>query len=376
MMGPAYAAFVITSQSQAERTYWASVIEALRKCVDSRVVPAQTNDGAVVFSFTGGSTRADVAANAALLVSLTYIALFEHYWGDGSLATKYAMMAQNIASWLSSFQETNSTAWGFGGFYSDQSRTLQPSFENGLIMFGLNSYYKAASLLLQNFQPSISDLRQAMIDWMVGYVEKMFDSWGGIAYERTSGGVTPYPKTTMAISSVLQATVDVWINIGPEVYWNDSSRLYEWMTGKNELSLDLQSDMNLAGSSGRFYAGIDRNGTMGNTDVSVDALALYALVRAAYVSIPGDYPVSFETTTTRTSSATIEQTTEEATARTTTTQTTIEQSPYLLFGMVVIISLVFLAGALTLRAKRSRLRASVRKPSRRTARRRKNATGA
>jgi hypothetical protein len=243
-------------------------------------------------------------------------------------------------------------------------------------MFGLNSYYKAVSLLLQNFQPSISDLRQAMIDWMVGYVEKMFDSWGGIAYERTSGGVIPYPKTTMAISSVLQATVDVWINIGPEVYWNDSSRLYEWMTGKNELSLDLQSDMTLAGSSGRFYAGIDRNGIMGNTDLSVDALALYALVRAAYVSIPGDYPVSFETTTTRTSAATIEQRTEETTARTTTTQTTIEQSPYLLFGMVVIISIVFLAGALTLRAKRSRLRANVRKPLRRTARRRKNATGA
>jgi hypothetical protein len=180
----------------------------------------------------------------------------------------------------------------------------------------------------------------------------------------------------MAVTSVLQATVDVWINIGPEIYWNDSSRLYEWMTGKNELSIDLQSEMNLAGSGGRFYAGIDRSGTIGNTELSVDALALYSLVRAAYVSIPGDYPVSFESTTTRTSSATIEQTTGETTARTTTTQPTTEQGPYFLLATVVIIAVVFLAGALALKAKRSRIRAKVRKPSRRTARRRKNATGA
>ncbi len=296
MMGPAYAAFVITSQDQAEKTYWAGVIDILRKCVDSWVVSAQNNDGAVVFSFSDGTTRADIAANAALLVSLTYIALFEHSWGDGNLATKYAKLAQNIASWLFSFQEKNSSVWGFGGFYSDQSRTLQPSFENGLIMFGLNSYYKAASLLLQDFQPSITDLKQVMIDWMVGFVERLFDSWGGIAYGRGTGGVISYPKTTMGVTSVLQATVDVWINLGPEVYWNDSSRLYDWITGKNELSTDLQSATGPAGGGG-FYAGIDRNGTIGYADLGVDALALYALVRAAYVSIPGEYPVSFATVT-------------------------------------------------------------------------------
>jgi len=375
MMGPAYAAFVITSQAQAERAYWAGVIEALRKCVDSWVVSDQTKDGAVMFSFADGSTRADVAANAALLVSLTYIALFEHNWGDGNLATKYARLAQNIASWLFSYQEKNSSVWGFGGFYSDQSRTLQPSFENGLIMFGLNSYYKAASLLLQEFQPSISELKQVMIDWMVGFVERLFDSWGGIAYGRTSGGVIPYPKTTMAVTSVLQATVDVWINIGPEVYWNDSSRLYQWMTGKNELSIDLQSATSLTGSAGGFYAGIDRNGTIGYSDLGVDALALYAMVRAAYVSIPGEYPVSFATTTRRTSSTTIKQTTEETTERTTTTQPTGEQSSYFLYEIVVIATVVFLAGALALRAKRSRLRARVRKRSPRAARRRVNETG-
>ena len=130
-----------------------------------------------------------------------------------------------------------------------------------------------------------------MIDWMVGFVEKMFDSWGGAQYARTAGGIISYPKTTMTVSSILQASVDVWINIGPRVYWNDSQRLYEWMTGNNELSVDLQSAVNIAGSSGGFYEGIAQNGTLTYSDLALSALALYAMVRAAFVSIPGDYPV-------------------------------------------------------------------------------------
>ena len=363
MMGPAYAAFVVTSQAESEKEYWASVIDKLRGCVDFWVPIDQTANGSIIFSFPDGSTRADVAANAALLVSLTYIALFEYNWGDRNLATKYASWSQNIAVWLASLQEKNQSAWGFGGFYSDQNKTVQAAFENGLIMFGLDSYYKAASLLLQNPQPSISDLRQVMIDWMVGYVEKMFDSWGGAQYERTEGGVISYPKTTLAVSSMLQATVDVWINIGPEVYWNDSSRLYEWMTGHNELSLDLQGTVNTAGSGGGFYAGIDRNGTMAASDLGVVALALYAMIRAAYVSIPGDYPVSFTTPTTRTSSTTLPQTTEVTTEATTTRQQTAENNPYVQYGLLVIISVAIIVGALGVTLKRFKSGANRRKRS-------------
>jgi hypothetical protein len=188
-------------------------------------------------------------------------------------------------------QERNNSTWGFGGFYSSKSRAVQTAFENGFAIFGLNSYYKAASLLLTNVQPPIADLKQAMIDWMVGYLERMLDSWGGTQSARTAAGITSYPKTTMAMSSVLQAAVDVWINIGPRVYWDDSQRLYRWITGSNELSLDLQSATNIAGDAGGFYEGIGQNGTMTGSDLDLSALALYAVVRAAFVSIPGEYPV-------------------------------------------------------------------------------------
>jgi hypothetical protein len=291
MMGPAYAAFVITNQVQAEKAYWASVIDSLRTCVDSWVPVRQAANGAIIFSFPDGSAKADVAANAAMLVSLIHIALFEYYWGDRNLATRYARWSENIAGWLHSLQEKNQSSWAYGGFYSNEGRTVQGAFENGIIMLGLNSYYKAASLLLADFQPSISDLRQGMIDWMVGFVERMFDSWGGARYSRTADGIISYPKTTLTVSSMLQASVDVWINIGPRVYWNDSQRLYEWVTGKNELSIDLQSAVNIAGNGGGFYEGIGQNGTLTYSDLGLSALALYAMVRAAFVSIPGDYPI-------------------------------------------------------------------------------------
>jgi hypothetical protein len=291
MLGPAYAAFVITNQLQSERTHWTSVVDKIRACVDYWVPRLQVGDGSILFSFPDGSARADIASNAALLVSLIHLAVFEYYWGERSLATKYAGWSQKIATWLYSLQEKNNSTWGFGGFYADKSQSLQTTFENGFAMFGLNSYYKAASLLLTNFQPSIAELKQAMIDWMVGFVERMFDSWGGTQYARTAARTTAYPKTTTATSLVLQAAIDVWINIGPQVYWSDSQRLYNWITGNNERSIDLQSATNISSEAGGFYEGISQNATMTGSDLGLSALALYAIVRAAFVSIPGRYPV-------------------------------------------------------------------------------------
>jgi hypothetical protein len=291
MLGPTYAAFTITNQVQSERTYWAGVIDRVRACVDYWVPRLQKPDGSILFSFPDGPARADIASNAALLVSLIHLALFEYYWGDRTLATRYGVWSQKIAGWLYSLQEKNNSTWGFGGFYSNKSRLIQTAFENGLVLFGLNSYYKAASLLLTDLQPSLPDLKQAMIDWMVGFLERMFDLWGGTEFARAAAGITSYPKTTVAMSSVLQAAVDVWINIGPRVYWDDSQKLYKWITGNNERSIDLQSASNIIGEPGGFYEGIGQNGTMTYSDLGISAFALYAIVRAAFVSIPGEYPV-------------------------------------------------------------------------------------
>jgi hypothetical protein len=130
-----------------------------------------------------------------------------------------------------------------------------------------------------------------MMKWAVNYVERTRDPWGGASHARTNMGVTFYPKLTNATASTLQAMIDVWIDIGPEVYWNDSLRLYQWMVGTNEMSTDLQSAPNIVGEGRGFYEGIGLNGLMAASDLSTTALALYAIIRAGFVRIPGQYPI-------------------------------------------------------------------------------------
>jgi len=289
LMGVAYAAYTVTDAFPAEKAYWTGIVNVLRLCVDYWIPRTQTPGGQILFSFPGQSAKADLAANAAMLAALIHIALFEYYWGDVKLAANYAKWSQSIAVWLYFLQERNATSWGRGGFYHNATRTLQLTFENGLAMFALNSYYKAIGVLLATFHPSISELRESMMNWTAGYVEATRDSWNGPQYGRSAMGILPYPKETLAGASLIQALVDVWINIGgpthPPGYWSDAQELYEWMTGSNELSLDLQQARDIHGEGGGFYAGIQENGANTDSYLTTTALAVYAMVRASYIEV-------------------------------------------------------------------------------------------
>ncbi len=289
IMGPAYAAYVISDQVPEERAYWATVVDRMRAGIDYWLPKMQAPDGSLTFQ--SPRFKIDVAANAAMLTGLIYLAVFEHLWGDTSLATKYAKWSENIARWLYSLQEKNSSSWGYGGFYTDAGREFQGAFENGLAMLGLNSYYKSASLLLENSQPGIEDLRKSMILWEENFVEKILDGWGGPVNGRSKAVVQQSWQTTSGATSVLQAAVDVWINIGPPRYWNDSARVYHWLTGNNELLVDLQGPPGLAGIGRGFYAGIAHQQVLNSSDLWSSALALYALIRADFVAVTGKYPV-------------------------------------------------------------------------------------
>lgn len=291
ILGPAYAAYTITNQNPEERSYWSSVIDKLRLCVEYWLPRNMRPDGSITFAFPGQTPRADVASNAAMLIALIHLALFEHLWGDAVLARRYAQWSLSIANWLFVLQETNSTSWGRGGFYTNTTSYEQSAFGNAMAMSGLNSYYKAISLLLQAFQPSLYDVRQSMIDWAEGYVEKMLDRWGGIQAGRINGMIISYPKPVVAASATLVSMVDVWIDIGAPRYWNDSLGLYSWLTGENEYATDLQSALNLNGHGGGFYAGVDEGGVIRSSDLFTTSFGLYAIIRAAFVRIPGVYPI-------------------------------------------------------------------------------------
>ena len=285
LMGTAYAAFAITNQVGSERAHWLSVISKLRVFIDNWIPKHQTQNGAVTFSFPDEPDRADLALNGALLMGLVNVAAFESLWGDKGVAAMYGKYSQRIANWLYGLQDTNETSWGFGGFYSNSSRKLQTTLENGFAMFGLNSFYKAASLVLPQTYPSLEPMRQVMVAWAQGYEERVADMMGGLAYGRGAASLIRYPETTQAAAATLVAMVDVWINLGPPVYWNDSARIYSWIIGYNPQSIDLQT------AEGGFYAGLTDNGLISTADPTSTLLALYSFIRAQYVSIPGTYPV-------------------------------------------------------------------------------------
>jgi hypothetical protein len=290
VMGAAYAAYVVMFQSNSDASFWRLAINQLRLFADKWMPKSQGQDGAVIFSSSNSSDLQDVGCNGVLLMGLMYIAAFEFSWGDKTAAAKYATYSQRIANWLYTLQESNATSWGLGGFYSNSSKTVQPSYENALVMFGLNAYYKVIGLFLPNIRASLEPLRQTQKLWADGYVEKILDRWGGVSFSRNEAGVTAYPKTTRDASATLAAMVDVWINLGPPTYWNDSARIYAWMIGSNENSIDLQSQ------SGDFQYAL-QNHTTTSSDLGTTSLAVYSLIRAQYISIPGEYPVQVAKTT-------------------------------------------------------------------------------
>jgi hypothetical protein len=298
LMGIAYAGYVASIQSTDEKAYWTSVVDRLLLTVNTFFSASQLPSGAFDFHFLDGKDGADLESNGALLVGLIYMALFEHYLGDTDESTRLAVWSEGIAHWLLSQQEFNDKTWGIGGFYHNSTRTLQLTYENGIAMFGLLSYYKGIGVLLGSFQPTISEARQSMIVWAGGFFARIIDAWGGPRVGRSGSGNITYPKTTLEAASLAQAMGDVWIDIGsyrggkPD-YWTDASKPFQWIIGANERSTDLQQAKSLQGTGLGFYTGIENNRTIEASDLTSTALALYAILKVDQIGVAeiSDLPI-------------------------------------------------------------------------------------
>jgi len=287
LMSLAYAAFTITTQISSESFFWSPIVDRLRSCVDVWLPGSLSQNGSVIFAFPDGSRATDVRYQGALLMGLIYLATFEYYWGSRDVAGRYAGYSRLMATWLYSLQERNMSRWGRGGFYSNASMNLQAGEENAFAMFGLNSYYKGVGLLMPSQRSELDGMRNLMQIWEEEYVENITAPYGAVSFGRDAGGLKPYPRLTWTTSATLANTVDVWINLGPARYWNDSSRIYAWLTESNERSTDMQT------LEGNFYEEESVAGSLLRpSDLAVAMLALYSIIRTAFVKIPGTYPVS------------------------------------------------------------------------------------
>jgi hypothetical protein len=287
LMSLGYTAFTITSQVNSERLYWSPVVERLRSCIDAWVPSSLGPSGGVLFASLDGRLGTDLRYQGALLMGLIYLAAYEYSWGSSTVANRYANYAKKVAAWLYPLQEHVTSRWGYGGFYSNATMNLQTSEENAFAMFGLISYYKGIALLMPDQQSELGTMRDLMQIWEEGYVESVTDPSGAVSYGRDAQGLKQYPRPTWTTSAMLADTVDVWINLGPPRFWNDSSRIYAWLTGTSGRSIDMQS------STGSFYAEESvAGGPLRPSDLATSMLALYAVIRTKFVKIPGTYPVS------------------------------------------------------------------------------------
>ena len=212
--------------------------------------------------------------------------MFEHQWGSKQDATAYAELSEKTASWLFSLQDNQTQLATFGGFPHSDYNSTQIAEENGVVLLGVDTYYSIISVLAANPKPSIWDARRVMQNWVSGFAERMQDPHGGTYNSRTSASLIQYPKTTRATAWILQALVDIWINIGGDRYYRDAQKPYDWLVGGNELSTDMQGASSISGAIGGFYHSITEHGLDRTSRTDITASTLYSFVRAGFVQIP------------------------------------------------------------------------------------------
>ncbi len=286
IMSLGYVAYRMAELFPSEESYWLSVGRAAERTIDAWIAASMDTSGAWRFYPENGTKTLRIDDNGALLVGLSYLALLEYRFGTKSKGEKLTTYMQSSADWLVSRQEKNATSWGFGGLYDDTSRTSQEFAANCLAMFGINSYYKSIGWLVSNPSPSPASLRPVMVDWMEGYVASMVDTTWGPMSKRSVDGSVPHPKLAWTSGCLMRAAADIWINIGAYQYQEQTGQMYEWLTGRNELKLDLQAAVNRLGQSGGFIQGISKEGPVNTTDAYTSASAMFGMLQGNLISIP------------------------------------------------------------------------------------------
>lgn len=240
----------------------------------------QKEDGSWIFEYEN-KTGAELSENSALLTSLLYLALYEHFWGnDLNALKKYVESAEKTLDWILSLQELNSENWGYGGFYQNKEKNLQDTYSNAKAAFALNSYLRVIPSLKEDFKLKYYKVRDSLTLWVKEFVEKMIDEYYGVYNSRGLFGIIKYPK---GLSQALMITtlVETWIDIGDLKYRDLAEKMLNWVIGENEVKKDLQS------SQGGFYEGIQKNQLLINRlSLTTTALTLTALINCVLIGVP------------------------------------------------------------------------------------------
>jgi hypothetical protein len=267
-----------------EHEFWDRVVQRIESCIDSWISNSMKDDGRWAFSYPD-SRPVRIEDVGMMLNALACISGYEKIWGDAGRADRFSRIAQKTCTWILEQQEMSQDSWGYGGYYDDDSRTVQTMVSNSRAMFGLLSFWSFAGLTIQ--QLDYNSLRRRMIAWTDGFVLKMTDSHGGPAESRTRNNTSLYPKRTLAAGELVRDLMLIWVDLGGDYYWNLTQRTYYWLVGRNEMSLDMQQIDGTTATAGRFYIGME-NATYVNRESSTETTAqcLEAMLHAMSIDIP------------------------------------------------------------------------------------------
>lgn len=257
------------------------VMESIGSLVGELAEISRTSSGGWKFKYENGGLEARLRENSEVLVSLLHIAAYESKWGSHERANNYEEYLQETARWILEMQEKDPLQPGFGGFYETEEEANQSTISNAIAIFSLTTYLRLISLLDENPDPTIQEVREAIILWEENFLYKMVDEYGGLYQAREGNEVKEYPKELLAASLTLRAMAETWVVHGDVKYRRWCTTLYEWIAGGNEAKKDLQND------DGSYLNGFSTPHILGGpADVASNAYTTTSLIYAEWINIP------------------------------------------------------------------------------------------
>jgi len=277
-----------------EHTFWDKVMQKIGACIDSWTGVAMKADGSWEISYPE-SRPVRVEDVGMMLNALSCLSGYEKMWGDSGRAEKFSRAASKTCDWILNQQEMSQSSWGYGGYYDDQSRTIQASLSNGRVIFGLLSYWTFIGLTVQ--EPNYNLLRNRMIAWTDGFVVRMTDQHGGPGENRTELLISFYPKRALVAAEFVRDLMLIWVDLGGSYYWSLTELTYNWLVGKNEMQRDMQQMNEHMAWRGSFSSGM-QNSTYVDPESTTEITAecVEAMLHAMTIDIPEfphfKYPVA------------------------------------------------------------------------------------
>jgi len=278
-------------QRTIEYEFWDRVVQRIRACIDSWIGSSMRPDGSWIFTYPEPRpTRTEDVG--MMLNALSCISGYEQRWGDWSRAERFSGAAQRTCEWVLRQQETDRNSWAYGGFYDDDSKALQTTLSNGRTMFGVLAYWTFIGLTTP--QPDYEGLRKRMIAWTEGFALGMMDRYGGPGESRTPTFLKIYPKRTLTAAEFVRNLALIWVDLGGSYYWSLTEQSYHWLTGKNEMNLDMQQVSNKGATEGGFYAGIENDTHVSRESTTeITAQCVEAMLHAMSIDIPEFPPARY-----------------------------------------------------------------------------------